>query len=103
MENQIVLLHTMWLTIQHRNIWVANRDPTANPQCNAAGCQRDESMRHLAECRFIVRDFWSPITNLMRKLGLRTGHDIHFRLFGRIAGRSYVDKEEAGVLFLAWR
>jgi len=93
-----------WLKIQHRNLWVASRDPkVADPTCNAPGCTQVESMLHLAECTIIWREFWDKILNIMSAVGLRTARTRDYILLGRIGPRKYVDREEAGILFIAWR
>ena len=59
--------------------------------------ERTSAWQRTDELRF------NRIVDLMQRLGLRAKHDDTFRLFGRIDMQSYVNKEEAGILFLAWR
>ena len=92
-----------WLKVQHRNLWVANRDSSTNGRCNAHGCRQDESILHLAECPIINAGYWNRIRALLSKVGLRSSPRSDFILLGKINRRAYVDQEEAGVLFLAWR
>ena len=91
-----------WLKVQHRNLWVANRDPSlASSKCSADGCSEDESMKHLVSCRHIQNGFWRPVKELMKKLGMRAVEDDAFLLLGRINATKAVDKEEATMLFIA--
>ena len=99
-----------WLKLQHRNLWVANRDPSiSDPTCNARGCTDAESMMHLASCRFIQWDFWMPLLKIMETIGMRTRRNpngsanLPFLILGQIEYTKHVDTEEAGILFLAWR
>ena len=61
-----------WLKLMHRNLYVANRDPSIqNKQCKAINCPHDESMMHLAQCTEIRRYFWDRIIDLMKRLNVR--------------------------------
>ena len=60
-------------------------------------------MLHLAECRHIDAGFWQPIRRLLLSLGLRSSDRVVFLVLGKLSPGKYVDKEEATVLFLAWR
>ena len=93
-----------WLKLQHRNLYVAKSDPNINdPTCNAQGCRDAESMAHLAECGIIKNGYWDRIARLMRMLGMRVGTGSEWTILGKVARGKYVDREEAGVLFIAWR
>jgi hypothetical protein len=39
----------------------------------------------------------------MHQLGMRAPGGVYFLLFGMVGNNKMVDKEEAGILFLAWR
>ena len=93
-----------WLKLHHRNLWVANRDPSLTDQtCHAHGCQQLESQRHLAICPVIKRDFWDPVLTLMQKLDMHISQQERFLLLGLKTATKIVDEEEAGILFLSWR
>ena len=93
-----------WLKLQHRNLYVAKSDPNIpHPTCNAQGCSQEESMAHLAECQIIKREFWNRVKGLMQLLEMRVGHRTEFLILGKIGRGVYVDREEAGILFIAWR
>jgi hypothetical protein len=101
-----------WLKVMHRNLWVANRDPSLpSARCNAqhghARCRADESILHLVLCRIIKREFWTKVSRLMSQLGFRVGTHAAFWVGGRIrkvgTKVEYVGEEQAGIMFLAWR
>ena len=60
-------------------------------------------MAHLAECDIIKNGYWDRIARLMRMLGMRVGTGSEWTILGKIARGKYADREEAGVLFIAWR
>ena len=60
-------------------------------------------MAHLAECNFINAGFWRRVKSLMHALGMRVGRGTEWQILGKVERGKYVDKEEAGVLFVAWR
>ena len=93
-----------WLKLQHRNLWVANRDNNVqDPTCNAHGCTREESMLHLAECRVIRRKFWDKVIALMDKVGVRAMNTTKFLVLGILRQNKVAGKDAAGILFIAWR
>ena len=93
-----------WLKLIHRNLYVANRDPSlASSVCNARGCRANESMLHLAICRVINVEFWDKIAALLDKLGIPRGTGPRFWITGERSDGKYIDLEGAGILFLAWR
>ena len=93
-----------WLKLLHRNLYVANRDPSlANSTCSAAGCREDESMLHLVKCPVINAEFWDRVALILDKLGIPRGTGPQFWIAGKRTDGKYIDKEGAGILFLAWR
>ena len=52
----------------------------------------------------IRQKFWNPIIALMRKMGFPNfTHEAAFLTVGRLTDAKVVDKNQSGVLFLAWR
>ena len=93
-----------WLKLMHRNLYVANRDPSIqNKQCKAINCPHDESMMHLAQCTEIRRYFWDRIIDLMKRLNVRCVNSLTFLILGCISNNKVVCKVGAGILQLAWR
>ena len=93
-----------WLKLIHRNLYVANKDPSlASSVCSASGCQANESMLHLAVCGVINVEFWDKIAALLDKLGIPRGTGPRFWITGERSDGKYIDVEGAGILFLAWR
>ena len=94
-----------WLKLHHRNLYVANRDPSILDQGCKTGCGQPESMRHLATCGRTRSRFWDKVLELMNKMGMYTptiDRDL-FLILGRIDDTRVVDQPQAGMLFLAWR
>ena len=92
-----------WLKIMHRNLWVANRDPTVDPKCRAPGCSHDESMLHLAECRYIATHYWDKVKDILLKLRLPVSQTPEFLILGILPNNKIIGKAQAGIMFLAWR
>ena len=93
-----------WLKLLHRNLYVANKDPSlADSTCCANGCHTNESMLHLAVCGVIKAEFWDRVATLLDKLNIPRGTGPRFWITGRRTDGKYIDVEGAGILFLAWR
>jgi len=96
-----------WMKVWHRNLWVANRDPTLrDAQCNAQygrRCTTEESMLHLATCHVIKKFFWDRVRRIMWRVGLEHSRNTSFIVAGKVKGRKYIGEEGAGMMFLAWR
>ena len=60
-------------------------------------------MLHLAKCSLIKKYFWDKIGELMDKLGIPRGEGPRFWILGERHDKNFVDKEGAGLLFIAWR
>ena len=92
-----------WLKLMHRNLFVANRDPSADPSC-LTGCGGIESMLHLADCPLIRRFFWNDVLKLLTDLGMDPPEDIlSFLLVGRMTRTKAIPKYHSDIMFIAWR
>ena len=104
-----------WLKLQHRNLFTASRDATTDGRCQSCAMAQENQL-HLAECtdqcRVILREFWSPILELVERTGgelpIGTGRQpgpelTAYLVTGRISDEKVVGACAAGVLFLAWR
>jgi hypothetical protein len=94
----------VWLKIQHRNLWVAaSEGMLGSTKCSAAGCSEEEKQEHLVRCPAIRREFWDRVAALMGKLKMNAGSlDLKWLLGFKEDGIK-VDKEEAAMIFWAWR
>ena len=105
---------TVWLKIQHRNLWVAKSGGMGDTKCLARGCGDEESQLHLIMCSVIKRDFWKVIIREMNELellpdraadpgfGLTLQEWGSFLIAGQIENEP-VNKEAAAFLCWAWR
>ena len=92
-----------WLKLMHRNLWVAGTGGMDTQECAAAGCRCKESQMHLVECTVYKTEFWSKVGSLMGRLGLDSSTDQLKWIAGIKPNGKPVTKEEASVIFLAWR
>ena len=93
-----------WLKIQHRNLWVAaSGGMHGSTECSAAGCNEEEKQEHLVRCSVIRKDFWDKIAALMGRLKMSAGSSDLKWLLGIKEDGTKVDKEEAAMIFWAWR
>ena len=92
------------LKLQHRNLFVANRDRNCiDPRCLACRAT-PESMFHLAECADIRDDFWKSIISFLVLTGMQQPDLVTaFLVIGRIADEVYIDNHRASILHIAWR
>ena len=72
-------------------------------KCSAAGCNEEEKQEHLVRCPTIRREFWSKVATLMGRLKMDAGSSDLKWLLGIKGDDIKVDKEEAAVVFWAWR
>jgi hypothetical protein len=94
----------VWLKIEHRNLWVAaSGGMHGSTKCNAAGCNEEEKQEHLVRCPTIRREFWDKVATLMGKLKMNAGSSDLKWLLGIKEDGVKVDKEEAAMIFWAWR
>ena len=93
-----------FLKLQHRNLFVANRDQnSSDPNCLACR-STPESMFHLAECVDIYEGFWKSLIDFLVMTGMRRPeHIAAFLVLGRISHNEYIDPHRASVLHIAWR
>ena len=87
----------------HRNLWVAGTGGMDTQECAAAGCRCKESQMHLVECAVYKTEFWSRVGNLMGRLGLDASTNQLKWIAGIKPNGEPVTREEASVIFLAWR
>ena len=90
------------LKLQHRNLWVAKNGGCSDTTCKAPGCQHEESQEHLWTCQIIQQEFWGPILEDMRNLGMNPSSEAAYGILG-IHRSHRATKEELGVLQMAWR
>ena len=60
-------------------------------------------MRHLVECTVYRAEFWNKVGNLMGRLGLDASTDTLKWIAGIRPDGKPATREEASVIFLAWR
>ena len=72
-------------------------------KCSAAGCNEEEKQEHLVRCPAIRSEFWDKVAALMGRLKMNAGSTDLKWLLGIKEDGMKVDKEEAAMLFWAWR
>ena len=92
-----------WLKIQHRNLRVAASGGFQDTKCSARGCRAEENQEHLVLCPEIQRDFWVRVAILMNHLDMSVSNTSKTWLLGIKADGSQVSREEAAIIFWAWR
>ena len=93
-----------WLKIQHRNLWVAASGwMHGSTKCSAAGCNEEEKQEHLVRCPVIRSEFWDKVAALMGRLTMNAGSTDLKWLLGIKEDGIKVGKEEAAMIFWAWR
>ena len=92
-----------WLKIQHRNLRVAASGGFQDTKCRVRGCRAEENQEHLVSCPGIQRDFWVSVAILMNHLGMSVTNNDKTWLLGIKADGSQVSREEAAIIFWAWR
>ena len=92
-----------WLKIQHRNLRVAASGGFQDTKCRVRGCRAEENQEHLVSCPGIQRDFWVSVAILMNHLGMSVTNSSKTWLLGIKTDGSQVSREEAAVIFWAWR
>ena len=87
----------------HRNLYLApHKDDPNDTSCPCCGLHQNQL--HLLTCMPIRQKYWNPIIALMRKMGFPNfTHEAAFLTVGRLTDAKVVDKNQSGVLFLAWR
>ena len=82
---------------------VASGGLHGSTKCSAAGCNGEETQEHLVRCPAIRSEFWDRVAALMGKLKMNAGSlDLKWLLGFKEDGIK-VDKEEAAMIFWAWR
>jgi len=92
-----------WLKVQHRNLRVAASGGFQDTKCRVRGCRGEENQEHLVSCPGIQRDFWVSVAILMNHLGMSVTNTSKTWLLGIKADGSRVSREEAAIIFWAWR
>ena len=92
-----------WLKIQHRNLWVAASGGLQDTKCRVRGCRAEENQEHLVLCPGIQKDFWVNVAILMSHLNMDAGNSSKKWILGITADGSQVSREEAAIIFWAWR
>jgi hypothetical protein len=72
-------------------------------KCIAAGCNEEEKQEHLVRCPAIRSEFWDKVAALMVRLKMNAGSSDLKWLLGIKEDGIEVDKEEAAMIFWAWR
>ena len=72
-------------------------------KCSAAGCNEEEKQEHLVRCPAIRSEFWDKVAALMGRLKMNAGSSDLKWLLGIKEDGIKVDKEEAAMIFWAWR
>ena len=90
------------LKLQHRNLYVAARDPLGDVGCMA--CGEKETQLHLAECRILQIEYWQPLIDTLCDMGMTPPADITiFIATGVLTEKTTAGKYFAGAWFIAWR
>ena len=92
-----------WLKLQHRNLWVAASGGFQDTKCRVRGCRADENQEHLVLCPGIQKDFWVSVAILMSHLNMDVGNSSKKWLLGITGDGHQVSREEAAIIFWAWR
>jgi hypothetical protein len=92
-----------WMKVQHRNLRVAASGGLGSTRCLARGYREDENQEHLVRCRIIRAKFWDKVEGLMGKLRMNTENSDRKWLLGVLQNGNTVDREEAALIFWAWR
>ena len=92
-----------WLKVQYRSLWVAASGGFQDTKCRAQGCRAEENQEHLVLCPGIQRYFWVSVAILMSHLNMDAGNTSKKWLLGIKADGSQVTREEAAIIFWAWR
>jgi len=92
-----------WLKLMHRNLYLApHRDDPSDTSCPLCGLHQNQL--HLTTCQVINQKYWDPAITLMKRMGFPDfTHKSAFLAVGRLTDVKTVDKNQAGILFLAWR
>ena len=69
----------------------------------ARGCGEDENQEHLVECPSIAAKFWSKIAAFMGTLNMDSSSSKRKWILGELPSGKMVGREEAAVIFWAWR
>ena len=96
-----------WLKLQHRTLYVAQREAPPLNVCRA--CGEEEKQQHLVECDVIYQGFWKDLIEMAEAAGMPTPNDIPtFLLSGDLGkdsrGRDRtVSNDHSGIFFIGWR
>ena len=72
-------------------------------KCRVRGYRAEENQEHLVLCPGIQKDFWVSVAILMSHLNMDVGNSSKKWLLGITADGSQVSREEAAIIFWAWR
>jgi hypothetical protein len=92
-----------WLKVMHRNLRVAASGGLGSTKCMARGCGEDENQEHLVECPTIASRFWSKIAAFMGALSMDASDNKRKWILGMLPSGKTVGREEAAIIFWAWR
>jgi hypothetical protein len=92
------------LKMQHRNLWVAaSGGMHGSTKCSAAGCNEEEKQELWLGARPYEGSSGIKVATLMGKLKMNAGSSDLKWLLGIKEDGTKVDKEEAAMIFWAWR
>ena len=92
-----------WLKVLHRNLRVAASGGLGSTTCMARGCNGEENQEHLVDCPVIGAGFWRKIAGFMGSLHMDAGDNKRKWILGTLPSGDTVGREEAAVIFWAWR
>ena len=93
---------TPHLQLQHRTLTVAKHGPWSEKTCAAYGCNIEENLEHLFQCRLIQRHYWSRVFEFTDALLIENERNETFWIVGLHKGKP-LEKEAADIVAWAWR
>ena len=92
-----------WLKVLHRNLRVAASGGLGSTTCMARGCDGEENQEHLVDCPVIGAGVWRKIAGFMGSLHMDAGDNKRKWILGTLPNGDTVGREEAAIIFWAWR
>ena len=84
-------------------LWFAASGGFQDTKCGVRGCRAEDNQEHLVSCPGIQRDFWVSVAILMSHLNMDVGNSSRKWLLGITDDGRQVSREEAAIIFWAWR
>ena len=82
-----------WLKLQHRTLYVAQREAPPLNVCRA--CGEEEKQQHLVECDVIYQGFWKDLIEMAEAAGMPTPSQRHPNLLTLRRPRKGLERERS--------